>query len=166
MLWSERQSYNVPYYRGLLAATTLDRVFISDAFTGTIWEMSDTYQTEGTDPLIFEITSIHLLKNGDKLAIDSVQMDMETGLGVSIGQGSDPQGMIQISKDAGHVWGAERWVPLGKTGEYKRRAVRRRIGSARGFGIGTATFPSFICGLASHCWPATWASAPSSVKWD
>ena len=135
MLWSERQSYNKPYYRGLLAVTTLDRVFISDAFTGTIWEMSDQFQSEGTDPLIFEVTSIHLLKQGDRLAVDSVQMDMETGLGLSVGQGSDPQGMIQISKDGGHVWGSEQWVPLGKIGEYQRRAVRRRIGAARDIAI-------------------------------
>lgn len=135
MLWSERQSYNQPYYRGLFAATTLDRVFITDAFAGTIWEMSDTFQSEGTDPLIFEVTSIHLLKQGDRLAVDSVQMDMETGLGLSVGQGSNPQGMIQISKDGGHVWGSEQWVPLGKIGEYRRRAIRRRIGSARDIAI-------------------------------
>ena len=41
MLWCERQSYNQPYYRGLFAATTLDRVFVTDAFTGTIWEFVD-----------------------------------------------------------------------------------------------------------------------------
>ncbi|MDE2102354.1 MAG: hypothetical protein KGL39_34225, partial [Patescibacteria group bacterium] len=31
MLWCERQSYNQPYYRGVRAVTTLDRVFITDA---------------------------------------------------------------------------------------------------------------------------------------
>ena len=134
-LWCERQSYSKPYYRGLHASTTLDRVFISDAFTGTIWEMSDAYQVEGDDPLIFEVTSIHLLKQGDQLAVDSIQIDMETGLGLSVGQGSDPRGMIQVSKDGGHVWGMEAWVPLGKIGAYKTRAIRRRIGAARDIAI-------------------------------
>lgn len=149
MLWCERQSYDKPYYRGLFASTTLDRVFISDAFTGTIWEMSDAYQTEGTDPLIFEVTSIHMLKQGDRLAVDSIQVDVETGLGLSVGQGSDPQGMIQVSKDAGHVWGMERWVPLGKIGEYRRRAVRRRLGASRDIAIRfrvTDPIPRRVCG--------------------
>ncbi|NJN35959.1 MAG: hypothetical protein HC794_01560 [Nitrospiraceae bacterium] len=135
MLWAERQSYNQPYYRGLYAVTTMDRVFISDAFTGMIWEMSDTVYAEGTDPLIFEVTSIHLLKNGDQFSADSVQIDIETGLGTATGQGENPHGMIQISKDGGHTWQTERWVPLGKIGEYRRRAIRRRLGSARDIAI-------------------------------
>jgi hypothetical protein len=135
MLWCTRESYGKPYYRGLFVQSTLDRIFISDAFTGTFWEMSDASYSEGTDPLIFEVTSIHLLKEGDMLTVDNLQIDVETGLGLSVGQGSDPQGIIQISKDAGHTWGLERWVPLGKIGEYKRRAARRRIGSARGIAI-------------------------------
>lgn len=149
MFWCERQSYNQPYYRGLYAATTLDRIFMTDAFTGTIWEMSDAYQSEGADPLIFEVTSIHILKEGDQLALHSVQIDMETGLGVSVGQGSNPQGMIQVSKDGGHVWGDERWVSLGKIGEYKRRAIRRRLGAARDIAIRfrvTDPIPRRVCG--------------------
>ena len=134
-LWCKRESYGQPYYRGLYVATTLDRIFISDAFNGTIWEMSDAYQTEGNDPLIFELTSIHLLKEGDMLTINNVRIDMETGLGSSTGQGSNPQAMIQISKDGGNTWELERWVPLGKIGEYRRRAIRRRVGSARDIAI-------------------------------
>lgn len=149
MLWCQRQSYGQPYYRGRLTATTQDRVFITDAFTGTIWEMSDAVQSEGADPLIFEVTSIHLLKNGDRLSIDSLQFDIETGLGLATSQGSDPRGIIQISKDGGHVWGVERWVPLGKIGEFKRRAVARRLGATRDFAIRfriTDPIPRRLCG--------------------
>src|SRR3990172_11737658 len=85
--------------------------------------------------MIFQVTSIHMLKEGDQLSADSVQVDMETGLGTEEGQGHNPQGMIQISKDGGHVWGEERFVSIGKTGEYTRRAIRRRIGAARDIAI-------------------------------
>lgn len=134
-LWCKRESYEQPYYRGQFVATTLDRIFISDAFTGTIWEMSDAFYSEGDQPLIFELSSIHILKEGDTLALNSVQIDMETGVGTSTGQGVNPQAMIQISKDAGRTWGAERWVPIGKIGEYMTRAERRRIGSARDLAV-------------------------------
>jgi hypothetical protein len=149
MLWCKRESYGEPYYRGLHVVTTLRRVFMSDAFTGTFWEMTNNHLYEGTDPLIFEVTSVHILKEGDMLTVDSVQVDVETGLGLPVGQGDNPQGIIQISKDGGHTWGMERWVPLGKVGEYKRRAIRRRIGSARDIAIRfriTDPIPRRVCG--------------------
>jgi hypothetical protein len=99
--------------------------------------------------LIFEVTSIHLLKHGDRFSADSVQIDIETGLGLPVGQGDNPQGMIQVSKDGGHVWGAEKWVPLGKIGEYRRRATRRRLGAARDIAIRfriTDPIPRRLCG--------------------
>lgn len=149
MIWIERQSYNQPYYRGLIAVSTLDRIFITDAFTGVIWEMSDIYQSEGADPLIFEVTSIHILKKGDKLSINSLQVDMETGLGIASGQGDNPMGIVQISKDGGHVWGSESMIPLGKIGNFRARAIRRRIGSARDIAVRfriTDPIPRRVCG--------------------
>jgi len=134
-LWCKRESYETPYYRGQFMVTTLDRIFISDAFTGIIWEMREDVYAEGTQPLIFELSSIHLLKNGDSLALNSMQIDMETGVGTSTGQGENPQAMIQVSKDGGRTWGQERWVPIGKIGEYTTRAERRRIGSARDLAV-------------------------------
>lgn len=132
-LWCRRVSYGQIYYRGLFAVTSAERIFISDAFTGIIYEMKDSVFTEGTAPLIFEVTSIHLLKEGDMLTCHAVQIDVETGLGVA---GSNPQAIIQISKDGGHVWSSEAWTTMvGKTGEYRRRVRRRRIGAARDIAI-------------------------------
>lgn len=42
-----------------------------------------------------------------------------------------PMVMMSVSKDSGHTWGNEYWVPMGKQGEYRRRAVWRRLGRAR-----------------------------------
>ena len=132
-LWCKRESYQKAYYRGLFAVTTVERIFMSDAFTGIIYEVLGDVYTEGSDPLIFEITSIHLLKEGDMLTVHSLQVDCETGLGAP---GSNPQAIIQISKDGGHTWSSEAWVTMiGKTGEYTRRVRRRRIGAARDIAI-------------------------------
>lgn len=134
-LWTERQSIDRPYFRGMFSATSKDRVFISGAFTGKIFLMAQQVYTEDGEDMIFQVTSTHMLKEGDKLAVDECWVDMETGLGTSEGQGVDPQAMLQISKDGGHVWGEERFVPIGKTGAYTARAVRRRIGGARDIAI-------------------------------
>lgn len=132
-LWCKRKSYSKPYYRGLLAATSVERIFISDAYNGKIYEMLGSVYTEGADVLIFEVTSIHILKEGDMLTIHALQVDCETGLGAP---GDNPQCIIQISKDGGHTWSSEAWVTMvGQTGEYKRRVRRRRIGAARDIAI-------------------------------
>ena len=134
-LWSFRRSYEQPYYRGLFATRSTDSVYITDAFVGKIHKMVEDVYTEDGNIFPFEVTGMHLLKEGDDLAIAEISVDIETGLGIPVGQGDNPQGMLQISKDGGHVWWSEVWVLLGKIGDYRRRAVRRRIGSARDIAV-------------------------------
>lgn len=131
-LWCRRVSLGLPYYRGLLSVTSNDQVYITSAFVSKIFRMDSDVYTEDTFDMVFELSSIHLLKNGDTLSLDSIWLDMETGLAVA---GENPQVMIQISKDGGHVWGEERFVSAGKTGEYKTRAIRRRMGLARDIAV-------------------------------
>ena len=47
----------------------------------------------------------------------------------------NPQVMLRISRDGGRTFGNERWVPLGRIGEYYSRVMLRRLGSARDFVI-------------------------------
>jgi hypothetical protein len=62
---------------------------------------------------------------------DRFHVDIETGVGLQIGQGSRPEIMMQYSDDSGHTWSSERWTSLGAIGKYKTRAVWRRNGSTR-----------------------------------
>jgi hypothetical protein len=66
--------------------------------------------------------------NLKRTAHHSLQLDCETGVGLNIGQGSDPQVMLRWSDDGGHTWSSEHWVSIGKIGEYYRRAIWRRLG--------------------------------------
>lgn len=129
--WSRRESSGVPYYRGLLAVNALSRVYITDAYTGTLYEMDESTYMEGTDEMPFEVVSTHLLNDGDVLTVNSIQIDMETGRGQSSGTGSNPRGLLSVSKDGGKTWCMHRMVHLGKIGEYRTRAQEYRFGSAR-----------------------------------
>ena len=60
--------------------------------------------------------------------IDLPVQDATTGV-------ENPQVMLRISRDGGRTFGNERWVPLGKMGEYYARVILRRLGSARDFVI-------------------------------
>lgn len=66
--------------------------------------------------------------NLKRTAQHSLQLDLETGVGLNFGQGSDPQVMLRWSDDGGHTWSSEHWVSIGKIGEFYRRAIWRRLG--------------------------------------
>lgn len=46
-------------------------------------------------------------------------------------QGSDPQVVLDWSDDGGKTWSNEHWAGIGKIGEYRKRAVWRRLGRFR-----------------------------------
>jgi hypothetical protein len=66
--------------------------------------------------------------NLKRSAHHSLQLDCETGVGLNLGQGSDPQVMLRWSDDGGHTWSSEHWTNIGKIGEYGKRAFWRRLG--------------------------------------
>jgi hypothetical protein len=61
-----------------------------------------------------------------------LQIDVEAGVGLSTGQGSDPQVILQWSDDGGHTWSNEHFLSAGKQGEYSRRAMLKQpLGRSR-----------------------------------
>ena len=66
--------------------------------------------------------------NLKRTAQHSLQLSLETGVGLNEGQGSDPEVMLRWSDDGGHTWSREHWVTVGKIGQYGKRAIWRRLG--------------------------------------
>jgi hypothetical protein len=62
---------------------------------------------------------------------DAFTIDLETGVGLTMGQGRSPEVILQWSDDAGHTWSNEHRVDVGAIGEYDHRAVWRRLGRSR-----------------------------------
>lgn len=66
-----------------------------------------------------------------------MEVDLETGLGpipaLTDGNGvaRDPQIMLRWSDDGGHTWSNQRIIGAGQGGNYKTRAVFRRLGRSR-----------------------------------
>lgn len=66
--------------------------------------------------------------NMKRTAQHTLQLDCQSGVGLNLGQGSDPQVMLRWSDDGGHTWSSEHWISMGKIGEYGYRAIWRRLG--------------------------------------
>lgn len=73
----------------------------------------------------------HLADEQRWLTYDRFQLDLQTGVGLVSGQGSDPQIMLRWSNDGGHTWSHEHWVSAGRMGATKTRAIWRQLGRAR-----------------------------------
>lgn len=66
--------------------------------------------------------------NLKRTAQHTLQLTCESGVGINLGQGQDPQVMLRWSDDGGHTWSSEHWISMGKIGEYGYRAIWRRLG--------------------------------------
>lgn len=127
--WSKVQSGD-GRHRGEIQQNYLDRSYVTDYENGKLYYFRDDEFTDDGAFIARELITRHQ-SIGEWSVFDEVWMEMESGAASLTGQGSDPKLMLQISKDGGHTWGKEMFVPMGKQGEYRRRAVFRNLGKAR-----------------------------------
>jgi hypothetical protein len=104
-----------------------DKHLVGDYTNGKIYELSQTTYTDDGD----EITRERAMPIPSQGIIDipSFRLEMETGVGIDSGQGSDPKVMLKYSTDKGKTWSNEIWRDIGKAGKYKHQAVWNRLGS-------------------------------------
>ena len=95
---------------------------------------NDVYSDNG-DPIQRLRITPHLSLENKRVFFDSLELDMQVGVGLSSGQGSDPQVVMQFSNDWGNTWSDESWTSaggqVGGIGEYSTRVIWRRLGRAR-----------------------------------
>lgn len=130
--WSEWQT-DGGRFAGQHAAVLNDVQVVSDYRSKKCYGVDPDAYVDGTDALLREVQTKHLATNLDRLTVSSLALDVEVGVGLEEGQGSDPQIMLQVSRDGGHTWGNEIWRSLGALGDYARRVVWNRLGRARDF---------------------------------
>ena len=105
--------------------------YVGDYNSGKLYTLDkDTYTNAGETIERIRRTR-HISKKGRNIFWHRLQVDVESGVGLTSGQGSDPQVMIRWSKDGGKTWSNAQWRSLGKIGEYKWRAIVDRLGVAR-----------------------------------
>jgi Phage stabilisation protein len=117
-------------HRGELHTQYLGKNYVADYENGKIYRLDENVYTDDGEPIPREFISRHV-GAGDYSTMSSLWLEMESGVGDQMGQGYDPQIMMQISKDGGRIYGAESWRSFGKAGEYLRRAKWLRLGRAR-----------------------------------
>ena len=140
--WHEWQSYSnaqesVPYarHRGNCACWYNGKTIVGDYENGRLYELDMATYTDNLEYIRRVRAAQTINRERYNVVHDELEIEFEMGVGLSTGQGSDPQAMLDWSDDGGHTWSSEAWESLGLTvggiGEYSKRARWQRLGISR-----------------------------------
>lgn len=134
-MWHERAHFSegeFTRYRANCHMFHEGKHLVGDYENGIIYEMSlDVYDYNGAPRKWLRAWRTPGSENKNVFYY-SLTIDCETGVGLDGEvQGSDPVMMLRVSNDSGHTYGNERSLTMGKIGEYKARAIARRLSKSR-----------------------------------
>ena len=132
--WHERAGFsngNFTRHRSNCQMAFNNEIIVGDYENGNIYAFDmETYADNGA--IQKWLRTWRALPPGQnnlkRTAHHAMQIDLESGTGLNLGQGSDPELMLRWSDDGGHTWSNEHWSPMGKIGEYYKRVWFRRLG--------------------------------------
>lgn len=104
---------------------------VGDYADGRVYALDLDSHTDDGDPIQRIRATAASNAMGLRLFFSSLEVDMETGVGIAAGQGSDPRLMLRYSDDGGYTWSNEKTATLGRAGQYGARAKFNRLGSGR-----------------------------------
>lgn len=135
-LWHERMSTNTQNsdlgrWRANCVTESYGLTLFGDAFDGVISYQDWNVYTERGNTIKLIMHSKPYDDDKKRLFCSRLELDMEAGVGLNDGQGSDPQAMLRISKDGGRSWSLlQPWRSIGKIGEFLTRLRWLRLGVA------------------------------------
>jgi hypothetical protein len=119
-------------YRPGCMMSAFGKTIVGDRITGTLYEMTIAVHTDVDGAVIRRVRQPPRFSVQQKrVTVHSLQVILDTGLGLNTGQGSDPVLMLQTSKDGGKTFGNERREVAGKMGAWDTRVMFDRCGQAR-----------------------------------
>lgn len=136
-LWHERVSFNTTGYsmqrwRGNTHCPIYNKQMIGDAFTGQIGYLDDSTFTEYDNLMQAYVVSPIVHSDRKRVFAQRFELDVESGVGLTSGQGSDPQIMLDWSDDGGRIFSSiQPWQSIGKIGAYTQRLRWLRLGQFR-----------------------------------
>ena len=134
-LWHQRQSMDLQGNRHRQRANCLinfaGQRLVGDYQSGAIWRQSRQYYSDGSYPLVAMRRTPHVWDQNDRTRVRHARLQIEfsPGVGLATGQGSDPQIMLRWRDENG--WSTERFIPIGRIGNLRHRAIVRKLSASR-----------------------------------
>jgi hypothetical protein len=132
--WCERAYFSLGQYsrhRSNCQVVFNSLVLVGDYENGKVYSFDKTVYTDDGQPQRW-LRSWRALppgRNNLKRTVQhELQLDCEAGVGLTTGQGQDPQVMLRWSDDGGHTWSNEHPRSMGRIGDRGLRVIWRRLG--------------------------------------
>lgn len=129
--WHVRESKGLGRHRILGHVHFQDKHIVGDYLSSKFYTLDLDSYTDNGDRIERTRYAQFTHKDRNEVFIHELEIEFEHGVGLTTGQGSDPQAMLQVSKDGGKTWSNEIWRSIGKKGEYAGRARWHQLGRAR-----------------------------------
>jgi hypothetical protein len=130
-LWHERASLNqetgfLQRWIATFHIYAFNKNIVFDRESGNFYNMDDYWYDENGYNIKRVRVFTHIYSEGQRFPISDLGVDFEGGVGL-VG-GDSPIVCLRMSRDFGHTWSSEYQATIGKIGEYKQRAMWRRLG--------------------------------------
>lgn len=135
--WHERLFWDVDHsswkaYRPQYHAYAFGKHLVADRLTGTVYQMAiNLYTDVGGEAQRRMRVAPHLNTDGRMVFYSEFKLDMNVGVGLPTGQGSDPVLALRCSNDGGLTFWNERLAHLGAQGKYLQRVKWGALGASR-----------------------------------
>jgi hypothetical protein len=128
--WHERQTYSSENWNWSNAVEFNGQILVGSTTSNAIGQMDPhTYADLGATQRM-EWTYQPVYAEQRRVFHDRLEMVFEAGVGLTSGQGSDPEVMLDYSDDGGQTWQSLPNRKLGRQGQYKNRVVWHALGSS------------------------------------
>lgn len=141
-MWHQRGAWDIPTARfkahfSRCHMYIFGKHLVGDWNTGNIYDMNINFLTDNMQSIRRVRRAPHVSNEAEWIFHSEMQVDLETGLGPQpplidgFGNNRGPQAMLKWSDDGGHNFSNEYIVDCGQSGNYKTRAIWRRLGRSR-----------------------------------
>ena len=138
-LWHDREYWDAPMatahaFRGMFFAALPDASVCCDRLTGALLIIDPSVSTDVGGILMQRIREgPRLSMEGKRFTINRLQVIMDVGLGIAVGQGSDPTISLQTSRDGGKNFSFEHWRSASPQGTFSTNVFWQSLGQFRHF---------------------------------
>lgn len=127
--WHQRRSFGSDFWRCNGAVSAYGKTLLLSRDNGSIYTASPDIATEAGNPISVEITLPTIEGDRSRQTMYAFEVTLETGQGNAASP--DPQIAMTYSDDGGHTFCNEMWQGAGGVGQYRTRAIWRKLGQFR-----------------------------------
>lgn len=135
--WVERGTWiaetaSYQYWRPIFHCFAFGKHLMADRQSGVVYQMSNDFAMDVDSRPIRRLRRSPSVVDENRRVIHSwFELLLETGLGLSTGQGQTPTVMLRYSDDGGRTWSSELTSSAGAIGDYPKRVYWTALGQAR-----------------------------------